>query len=388
MTEVAVQDSDKKMGFEEIVYIGWIGHANLGDEALYFVSQETFKPYRLIKSHFSQHSGISLFGGGTVLPEWAAFILPNTYNYAYGVSASNFPSIKHVPTFVLDRMRRFPFRLLGVRDYASKRILQEWGIKSEVIGDPCLSLNAPHSARKEEGKIGINVVDPGKFAETAEPELAQICEELRRQSFRPILIPFCKEDISMISWISKKYDIEVFKEWRDIAKVLLFMSSCQVIIGQRLHSLILGAATYTPFISLEYSLKCRAFSETLGFSNLNVEPGLQSAENVMKKLFDLLRNWDEIHNALLERVPRFRKRLQEFGALIKEDIETLPEQKWDSRPASFPTALAYKTPYPKAMFYDFWRWFLNRIDDENADDPNGLHDMRTESGRGKIQTQI
>jgi len=65
-------------------YIGWLGHKNLGDEALFIVNQQIFKNVYLTNKHRLYDSPVSLFGGGTLLPEWAYSIQINKYNYAFG----------------------------------------------------------------------------------------------------------------------------------------------------------------------------------------------------------------------------------------------------------------------------------------------------------------
>ena len=73
------------LSFKGIInYVGWVGHGNLGDEALYFAIQNVFSKYKLFPLRNYCLSGITLFGGGTLLPIWPTFIMPNTYNYGYG----------------------------------------------------------------------------------------------------------------------------------------------------------------------------------------------------------------------------------------------------------------------------------------------------------------
>src|SRR5689334_15436274 len=72
-----------------INYIGWLGHNNLGDEALFAANQQIFNKFRLINKHQLYDSPVSLFGGGTVLPEWAYDVQINRYNYAFGVGVKD-----------------------------------------------------------------------------------------------------------------------------------------------------------------------------------------------------------------------------------------------------------------------------------------------------------
>jgi len=72
-----------------ITYVGWVGHYNIGDEALYLVNTKLFNQYLLVPSLKEKCSNISLFGGGTLFPYYAQIIHPNKYNYAIGVGVKN-----------------------------------------------------------------------------------------------------------------------------------------------------------------------------------------------------------------------------------------------------------------------------------------------------------
>ena len=143
-----------------INYFGWTGHNNLGDEAIYGVSKIFFsKKFDLKKYNKRFHSKISLLGGGTVIPEWTAVHLPNKYNYAYGVGVRNPAYWGNFPPYWINSIKKFNFRYFGVRGYISQEILKSWGIKSEVIGDPALSLEPnKYAFNKHVKKVGINIL--------------------------------------------------------------------------------------------------------------------------------------------------------------------------------------------------------------------------------------
>ena len=332
---------DKK----RINYVGWVGHNNMGDEGIYEVNKNIFEPYQLVPYKKEHCSKISLLGGGTLFPGLISDVMPNRYNYVYsvGVRDPSFWGDFH-PVMIVYK-KRFNFRCIGARDSASKKLLAAWGIDSIVVGDPCLLLEPLQYGNRKDTKIAINVGSDGFVwgwnEEKVFIEIAKVCRLLRRKGYRPVLIPFCKKDLSNIKMISRVTKTEIFSGWTDIQAVLNFVASCHMLIGERLHSLVFSAATYTPFISIEYRPKCRAFAETVGFEDYNIKTDTLVAERVMGMVKNLSDNWAEMEKHLMENVKIYRKKLRTFANYIKKDIDSLQNDKWT------PSALE-KT-----------KWFLN-----------------------------
>ncbi|MCK4444214.1 MAG: polysaccharide pyruvyl transferase family protein, partial [Thermoplasmata archaeon] len=218
------------MEMGKINYVGALGNDNMGDEALYQINKKVFKSYELVPSLRRQCSGITLLGGGTLIPEWTVLVLPNTYNYAFGVGVKN-PSFfeKAQPLWIhpitIEQTKRFNFRLFGVRGEMSKRTLTQWGIDSEVVGDPCLLFEPTAYNKKEDDKIAINVGWSrggvwGDDEEKVLKETVRLCEVLVADHYRPVLVPFWIEDVPYIQRISSQADIEIFEDWGNTQKLL------------------------------------------------------------------------------------------------------------------------------------------------------------------------
>ena len=316
----------------KITYVGWLGHGNIGDEALYPSNRKIFSSYRLVPGNRIQHSRITLFGGGTVLPLRALSIMPNRYNYALGVGVDNPRLWGDLDRFLIERIKTFNFRLLSVRGNISRKILESWNIKSEVVGDPCLILRPDSYKRKEESLIGINVTTPRGFSLRDEQriyrETMKLCKLLKKEGRHLVLIPFWKKDISYIKKISKEANIDILENWTNIQHVLNFIASCNLLIGEKLHSIVFSASACTPFISLAYKPKCLDFVESVGFKEYAVKTNEMTTKRIMKLYRNLLDKWDEMHNLLNRRVEMYRERLIKFATRIKDDIEFLPDDKW------------------------------------------------------------
>jgi len=320
---------------KKVTYVGFWGHANIGDEALYLSNARIFSSYQLVPSRWIQHSRITLFGGGTVFCKMLMYTPRNRFNYAFGVGVRN-PTFWGEPgPFVIDRIKRFQFRFIGTRGDMSRELLKKWGIDSEVIGDPCLILEPKSYEEKENKLIGVNIGTSlgaiwGGNEKRVLGESIKLCKILKNDGYRPVLIPFWKNDLPYIKNASDAAGISIFKNWTNIQDVLDFIASCHVLIGEKLHSLVFSAATYTPFISIEYRPKCLDFAQAMGFEKFDVKTDEITAKAVMMLFDDLLDNWNDLRDQLVKRVEIYRERLTRSAAKIVSDIESLPDDKWSA----------------------------------------------------------
>jgi len=316
----------------KINYVGWKGHDNLGDEALYEVSKKIFSSYQLVPDNKKHHSKITLFGGGTLFPGWTFWVAPNRYNYAYGVGVKNPSFWGEFHPLMTEQIEKFNFRYIGVRGNTSKKLLDAWGVDSTVVGDPCLLLEPTKYGKRKDTRIAVNVGSDGRVWGGNEKqvfkEMARVCKLLRKMGYHPILIPFCKYDLPHIKTISRATNTKIFTHWAEIQKVLDLIASCHVLFGKRLHSLVFSASTYTPFISIEYRPKCRDFAETMGFEDYSIRTDEFSGERCMAMFNNLLENWTRMEKQLIEKVKTYRRKLRAFGNFIRTDIESLPNNKW------------------------------------------------------------
>lgn len=336
-------------GSKVLNYVGWTGHGNMGDQALYKAIQNVFGAYKLAPTTNSLvlrppqlYSGITLFGGGTLLPIWATSAMANRFNYAYGVAVvdpSFFEFQYGVRTrafyeLAIQRTKDFSFRLIGVRGLMSKRLLESWRIKSQVIGDPCLLFKPDLSLKKDSDLVAVSVgssepYEPvwGKTEDVAK-EVTKFCSILTGEGYDVVLVPFSDVDIPHIRRVSKETGLPIFGQYRNAQATIDFVSTCHVLVGQRLHSAVFSAAALTPFLSIEYHPKCGEFSESVGFQEYVLRAYGASAENLSRKFRRLINNWDNLRDTLKENVEFYRERLLTFASRITKDIESLPDTKW------------------------------------------------------------
>lgn len=328
-------------------YVGWTGHGNIGDQALYTAIQSVFDAYKLVPSTNSLvptppklYSGITLFGSGTLLPRWSTVVMPNRFNYAYGVGAvdPDFYEYQYGKRaqgfykFAVKKTMEFDFRNVGVRGERSKELLREWKIESEIIGDPCLLLKPSSFESKQRNLVAVNIgsepLEPwwGR-SESITEEVTKLCLFLKKRGYSIVLVPFSDRDLPWILEISDKAGLPIFKKCT-LQSLLDFLSNCQVVIGERLHMSVLSAAASTPFISIAYHPKCFEFAEILDFEEFVLRADKIDLRNLSDMFMKLTNNWNHLHDQLQRKVDMYRNKLLRFAAQVIEDIDSLPETKW------------------------------------------------------------
>jgi hypothetical protein len=334
-----------------IDYVGWAGHGNLGDEALFIAIRNLFSEFNLkqynnynflvdskplVIPKIDKHSSsVCVFGGGTLLPDDITWVKPSRYNYLFGAGMKH-PSFRskyvNFSKTVVDRLKKFDFRFIGVRDNVSQALLSNFDIPSEVIGDPALSLKPSSKIKRDEFKVAVNVGCDGLLwgedQEHVVLELTRVCKILKEKGYTPILIPFSATDVSDIRRISKSAKTEVFSEWFRIDSVIDLIASCKVLIGQRLHSAVLSAATFTPFVSLEYRPKCSQFSESVKMLDYSIRTDSVTAEHVLRLFQNLMNDWCRAKKNLASTVEAYREKQIIFAKSILHDIKSLSDNEW------------------------------------------------------------
>ena len=159
-------------------------------------------------------------------------------------------------------------------------------------------------------------------------EIAKFCIALKKEGYSPILMPFWRRKMRVINKISEITDTPIFKNWRNPEKVIDLISTCSVLVGEKIHSIIFSAAAFTPFISLVYRPKCKYFAEIMGFEEYCLNTENLSHKKLIIMLQNLLDNWNKKRNQLIKNVIKYRTILRESAEEIKKDIKNLPLDKW------------------------------------------------------------
>jgi len=279
---------------QRAIYIGFLGHGNLGDEVLYHAIQGIFAGKFVLHApesieHFigrvDQYRPISavFLGGGTLIGR------SDGYLFRLRAALKALPTLKAVVfgtgVVDVDLWRSFGVEkdtaawcailercdFLSVRGPLSKAHLQSWGFTKpiHVIGDPAMWYALPQVLPKSgEKRIGINL-GPSKgyiYGRDEQRVLefgAQLLRRLDREGWNITLFPTTAADVAYLQQAANDAGItaQLHRAFLDRDKTLKAMRRQDVFIGEKLHSVVLANCAYTPAVMLEYRTKCRDYMQ-------------------------------------------------------------------------------------------------------------------------------
>ncbi|PIC70932.1 polysaccharide pyruvyl transferase [Sporosarcina sp. P16b] len=197
---------------------------------------------------------------------------------------------------------------ISVRDPESAELLKSVGVQKsvEVIGDPAFSLKRERKATADRPlKVGITAVPyyhAGYWPESKEDIYQQYIEGMARNldelaAKHPVEITFFATKFPQDADVTK--DIQsLMKEAqkttvidRNLLPVDLLQISAEqdIVIGTRLHSLILATCTATPVIAVCYHHKVTDFMKLADLSEVAIPIGeMHKADDHFSKAFDSL----------------------------------------------------------------------------------------------------
>jgi polysaccharide pyruvyl transferase WcaK-like protein len=336
------------------LYIGWTGHGNLGDEAVRQAIGKLFENRLFLYDKTYIGKGLAfragreglfdcaILGGGTLIN------LYNSKGYLLRLRQANankriiFGAGVADPAFWVDYARRqSPQDLeewaayinervdaVAVRGPVSEEILVRAGVEKpiEVIGDPALLFGERTLAPKRGEKIlGVNIghsrnlmwgLSDGRFLE----QMEAVLWALARQGWKLVFMPVWNDDIphtlrmaDALSRRGARLEVLMTNSPREFVEAT---RRVDVFLGEKLHSVVLAACSYTPALMLEYRPKCFDFMKSLGLEDFCLRTDRVSVEAVGERLDRLCRESDTIRRKLFERVQSYQRKMAEQAAKV------------------------------------------------------------------------
>lgn len=221
------------------------------------------------------------------------------YFYSIGIGPLSSPQSKDYACSLLSKASR-----ITVRDTESYKFIIDNLPKLEVAitADPALNIKSISSIKAREllklekiplGKKLVGIcLRPWRFKEDEQEELLNRIAEIgnllsSEENVHLVLLPFSqhKSDTQIMVKLAKKLSkrtYTLFKRSYRPQDLKGILGEFSLIIGMRLHSLILGASMGTPIIGISYDPKVSHFTSMLGPNICSYPYALVKA----KKLFD------------------------------------------------------------------------------------------------------
>lgn len=323
-------------------YIGWLGHKNLGDEILYLAFKKLFEPVEILtygSSSYQDHENnlypielllyrylikynnffnFVFLGGGTLINQ-PAYIIPlknalqhekRVIVFGTGVRDPSFWSKYPSHGKSASQMRDWVAVLkdaasIKVRGPKSARILEAYGLpKPDFISDPALSLCLPKPLDTPRNRrVGINLGCHKPMwgsQEEINAVVAKLSKYLLETGWQVEFIPMHPIDLEVGIKFIRDYQLEnvsIRQDFQDWVKTINRIQSYDLLIGQRLHSVVLACGCGVPAISLEYEPKCGDFMESIGMQKflirtdqINFDKLLELFHNIELNYLDTCRN--------------------------------------------------------------------------------------------------
>jgi len=348
---------------KRIVISGYYGRGNSGDEAILKAIQGEFKEFELTVLPSRRGNLLSIIkalskadlllsGGGGLLQDTtsklsliyylsiillAKILSVKVMIYAQGIGPIKSTLGRALTKFIVDKVE-----LISIRDKGSERELKEIGIKKPPIyltSDPVFSLTSAEEMRveqilKEKGELTISESDPLLVGISVRPwkrltdyqEMVAKCADylVKEWGAKVVFIPFQGfSDLPISEKIRAKMKNKqalVLKGVYSPEELLGIIGRLDLLIGMRLHSLIMATMKGVPLLGIVYDPKVGEFLEALNLTYPSCwgEIDNLSLDDFITKIKKIQENKEQISRHL-------KSKAKELKALSLKNVQLAKE---------------------------------------------------------------
>lgn len=308
---------------KKVVISGYYGFGNFGDELILSVLVQHLKekgietvvlssnPRKTSMEHFVnsiqsfnmhqisgliKQSDILISGGGSLLQDvtsiksliyylWVIFTAlrykKDVIIFAQGIGPINNKVAQFITKLILKRCK-----YISVRDENSKKLLEKWEIKSDLLCDPVFSmkLNPSHST----GIVGVQLREFGTMSDNLLKKLArQISKDFSDKKIRILSLQekidkeICIKFENMLKTINPKIKTEIIDD-----NIIYNIFELEYLIGMRFHALIIALKAGIKCIGINYDIKVEnlAKSSKIPLISMDASEDFDQIFDDMKKL--------------------------------------------------------------------------------------------------------
>lgn len=248
--------------------------------------------------------------------------------YAQGIGPVTRPWTRKILARVANKVD-----LITVRDQDSKDDLAEMGVVKppvHVTADPVLGwegskgedpLHVLCRAKAEDGRYAGISLRPWKGIKT--DEIAAVCDFLAESGYQVVFLPFhFPGDIAVCREVSRlmQHRSCLIKENLSPGEIMDLVGQMDLVIGMRLHALIMAAARSVPFVALSYDPKVERFTSLVGQKALCFTDNF-CVEDLKYQVEQILDNHSLIKKNLQEKTLVLKEKARENARLVKRLLE-------------------------------------------------------------------
>jgi len=318
-----------------VEYVGLTGKNNLGDDAV-LAAIRRLMPWASIGTN-QRDPKLLLVGGGTLLNGDRYYLTRMLRHDAPTFERALFgPGVRDPgywgATEPMDDWFSFIDNALvaGVRGPDSVANLHTLGYRRDltVLGDPALSLLPPPDIERTEGRVvvcplhaGGNLL--GRDDASVLAAIAATIRRLRSEGRDVVMLSAFPEDDRWIIDVMRRaavLDLPYVAGYADLDETMRLLASADLVIGERLHAVILAAACETPFVALEYRPKVHDFTKSVGREDATIAT---DEIHRLDEVVDLvLANATSHVAATTERVAEYRRLQLEAAETLKNALQS------------------------------------------------------------------
>lgn len=340
---------------KQVLYMGWIGYNNLGDDLLWNLFNQLGSQYldekeiKIVPScpgidiNKLDHYDTVVLGGGSLLVPRYIRILYKALNMGKkiiiwgsgmdridimgldNIITGKLPSIKNKFNQEEAKMLKAVFSrasFAGVRGPFTKKALEALGVNSkdiQVIGDPGLLLLPPRSPVKRKNKEKVIALNWGTTYNNlygdneskVEDKLVLTCKSLIKHGYKVLIFSVWDKDRNackrLYDNINDPINVTLDEKLYTESELITLLSSCQLTINFKLHSNVLSLAANVPIIGLGYRFKVFDFAYSLGLENYVISTAsLNLEEEVLERVRLIEQNRDTILSNYHEKQKMFQ----------------------------------------------------------------------------------
>jgi polysaccharide pyruvyl transferase WcaK-like protein len=322
-------------------YIGWMGHANLGDEAMLEAACRLFRNQSVevfsgarreaLLARFGL-SGPNAFecvylGGGTLVNHGYLDVVRRALDLGLpvstlgtGVGSSGFGSTQELidPAWgeALTRFDR-----VGVRGPRSAEKLTAIGIKATVIGDLALALTPDEPLQdRTANAVLLNVAQPSDPKADHFPTAAMLdtlagaASRLSQEGLRIVPVAFCAEDHAPTRAVMEraKLGIDRIVQPKTSGDFFTLARGARLALGVRLHCAVLSCCAGLAPLAIAYRGKGYDFAESMGKPEMMVDPTDLDPEIFAQRAMALLESSEKVGRELHGKALAWRRTLEAY----------------------------------------------------------------------------
>jgi polysaccharide pyruvyl transferase WcaK-like protein len=333
-------------------YLGWLYHANMGDEAMLEAYRVAFPrcdfvevPGRVLRlprpaRRLAAARAIAL-GGGTLIGRHAyrealerlSAVAPDAPAVMLGTGVEDPAFHGAAEEEMRAELRRWAgplarFASVDVRGPRSSELLAEVGVESTVVGDPALllgdeELHDPPDARVLGVNLSVSMEIWGARPDALLDSVATALDELGDAGWRLRFVPLWPADVESATALQRRlrHPLEVVERFLSLPDLLAALRTCRAFVGQKLHAVILAAAVHVPAVMLEYHPKCRDFQRSVDRERWTLRTDAATSDALLELVTEIEADLQSQRRQLFDAVTDLRGRLR---ASAQRSLAALP----------------------------------------------------------------